>query len=80
MVMNGFLAPLPFDPAVLAASVLATINWLWVLGGIAAAWLVLSAMSRHRIRLTELLRLHVKKTQDANLPPNPAPPTDDSNS
>lgn len=81
--MNGFPEPPFFNSffiALIADNMLAPVNGLWVVGALAAGWLLLSAMSRRRLRLTELLRLHVKNTQDAHQPPDPVSPTDDSNS
>jgi hypothetical protein len=44
---------------------LTNINWLWVAGAAVAAWIVVSAMNRRQAHLTELLRDHVKRTQEA---------------
>lgn len=49
-------------------------QWLWLAGGLVALWMIVSAMGRRRVRLTELLRDHVKNTQpdpEENAPDNP---------
>ncbi len=88
--MNGFAEPLisashhsyeylcKLSRGLLADGLFTSINWLWLVGGAVAAWLILSAMGRRQTRLTQILRDHVKKHNDANMPPDPAPPTEDS--
>jgi hypothetical protein len=88
--MNGFAEPLisashhsceflcQHCGGLLADGVFSSINWLWLVGGAVAVWLIVSAMGRRQTRLTQLLRDHVKKHNDANMPPDPAPPTEDS--
>ncbi|MCM2370181.1 hypothetical protein [Aporhodopirellula aestuarii] len=76
--MNGFPKPSLFAHNLFAQGIFSSINWLWVAGAIVAAYFILAAMGRRQNRLTELLRSHVKKTTDANLPPEPAQDIEDS--
>ena len=81
-VMNG-LPWFPFFdslflPAFFADGALSSINWLWLIGGAVAVSLIVSAMGRRQVRLTDLLRSHVTKNQEANLPPEPTAPTEET--
>ncbi|MBB3208176.1 hypothetical protein FHS27_004003 [Rhodopirellula rubra] len=78
MTMNGFPKPPLVAPNLIAEGVFSSINWLWVIGAVVAACIITSAMGRRQTRLTELLRVHVKKHKDANMPPEPANETEDS--
>lgn len=62
--MNGFATFFVF-----AQGSLSSINWLWVLGGVAAVWILISAMGRRQTRLTEVLREHVDQHNRAHKPP-----------
>ncbi len=37
--------------------------WLWIAGAAVASWIVVDAMNRRRVRLTQLLRDHVERVQ-----------------
>ncbi|WP_231603220.1 hypothetical protein [Neorhodopirellula pilleata] len=56
-------------PPFLAQSRLTAVNWLWVLGGIVAVWILISAMARRQTRLTGVLRAHVERHKEAHKPP-----------
>lgn len=47
------------------------INWLWVGGAAIATWIIVNAISGRQDRLTEVLRRHVKKFNDSQIPPEP---------
>lgn len=69
---NDFLAGGFFDTLgslLFAQSTLSAVNWLWVLGAIAAVWMLVSAMARRRTRLTGVLRDHVERHKEAHKPP-----------
>ncbi|SMP53710.1 hypothetical protein SAMN06265222_104139 [Neorhodopirellula lusitana] len=68
--MNGIWGKTAVTCLPLAEGVFSSINWLWIGASVVAVWFLISGMSRRHIRLTTLLRDHVKKKNDEMAPPD----------